>query len=81
MGEIAESIVAGEVCMECGVHLYDGLGVPHLCAACDRESHKARQIRQSLGYTEVFQCDRCKPQIRTFLTEQAVVQHIRDRHR
>jgi len=37
MGEIADSMIEGEMCEQCGEYMGGGAGFPRLCGACERE--------------------------------------------
>jgi hypothetical protein len=37
MGDIADQVLEGEICQECGEYLGDGLGYPVTCDGCKEE--------------------------------------------
>lgn len=41
MGEIADSIIEGDFCQECGEFMGDGDGYPRTCGGCKKDNYKA----------------------------------------
>jgi len=42
MGDIADMIINGDLCEECGVYMAGGAGYPRKCASCNRRKHKRK---------------------------------------
>jgi hypothetical protein len=78
MGEIAEMMLDGFMCEQCGeiigdIETGEGQGFPGLCAGC-----QAEQIgRVSKPKDKRFKCTDCN---RRFSSEAARCDHIRDKH-
>ena len=79
MGEIAEMMLDGFMCEQCGEIIGDmetgeGQGFPGLCGGCAAEQTRARP---SLRGTKTISCPNCK---RRFGSEAALNQHSNTKH-
>jgi hypothetical protein len=52
MGEIADDMLEGLSCAECGVYFEDAHGYPVLCTSC--WNHLSRRERQQSGLQKAF---------------------------
>ena len=66
MGEIAEMMLGGEMCEQCGDWLGDGDGYPRLCSACEHDQKREDKVR----------CKHCGKKVK----EVGLEQHMRDKH-
>ena len=47
MGDVADLMLDGVICEQCGVYLGEGCGYVQLCPACEAETREAeREMRQ-----------------------------------
>lgn len=69
MGEIADSMIDGELCQECGVYLGEGMGFPRSCAACSNASGIPSQ-------PEKVSCPKCQKRVKAA----GLTDHMRARH-
>lgn len=79
MGEIAEMMLDGFICEQCGEIIGDmdtgeGAGFPGLCAGCASEAKPEPQPKLK---DKRFRCTDCN---RRFSSEAARCDHIRDKH-
>ena len=91
MGEIAEMMLDGTMCGQCGEWLHgggDGPGYPGLCYSCRREDERAPRFRKhpknmaapkwkEKVYEGDHKCDLCE---RAFKSRLAMMQHQQDKH-
>ena len=83
MGDIADMILEGILCEECGVYIGDGGGFPRTCDGCrtDRGENRrleARRERKLLKQQpKSITCAECA---KKFWTQQSMMQHCRDKH-
>ncbi len=42
MGDIADMVIEGDLCEQCGEYLDDDEGYRHLCPACENENKKEK---------------------------------------
>ena len=89
MGEIAEMMLDGTLCEQCGVYMGDATDFPRLCPSCAKAARKAgRQIENlgSLGYCDAgpvaplknkkVSCPECGKRVKPA----GVYDHMRDVH-
>jgi predicted RNA-binding Zn-ribbon protein involved in translation (DUF1610 family) len=69
MGEIADSILEGELCQECGVYMGEGDGYPRSCSACSRPAPKAAPVGHA-------RCPECGKRVKAV----GLADHRRDAH-
>lgn len=81
MGEIAEMMLDGFMCEQCGETIGDeetgeGQGFPGLCAGCAGEQRPSRKDNRGINASpKPFGCPGCK---KRFRSQTAVDQHRRD---
>jgi len=71
MGEIAEMMLAGVLCEQCGEFIGDEVGYPRNCG-CDPSMY-----REQAPARKPFPCSYCKKRFSTVLGR---TMHIRDKH-
>lgn len=70
MGEIADLMINGDICEQCGEELGQGDGYARLCAACSQENAKPQQ-------PEKVACPKCGKRVKAI----GLAQHQRDAHK
>lgn len=77
MGEMADYMLNGDDCQECGEYIGEGDGYPRSCAACAKAEAPAPRNKKVPQKT--IQCDAgCK---KWFASKNAKNQHVRDAHK
>jgi len=79
MGEIAEMMLEGVLCEGCGEYLGDGDGYPVRCSGCREEPDPTAEYSPTAGQKRrrvkcISHCGK------GFRTEDAMLQHNRDKH-
>lgn len=75
MGEVADSILDGDFCQECGEYMGEGDGYPRSCPACQRGNREQRAQRAALAAPKVA-CDICGKKVKAA----GLQDHQRDSH-
>jgi len=73
MGEIADMMIDGEMCQECGEYLGDGDGYPRTCHGCGGDGANPT-VLISDKHTSCGLCHK------KFKNKTALVDHIRNKH-
>jgi len=73
MGEIADAMINGELCEQCGVYIGAGDGYPRLCAGCAEEDGVDAITREPSGKVK---CDICGKRVKRV----GLKMHKRDVH-
>ena len=84
MGDVADAMLDGTLCQECGCYIGAECGYPLFCRNCGsvvgpgKESHRARRdMRRTHPNRRPVACPTCG---KKFASEQARDQHVRDKH-
>jgi len=74
MGDIADMMLDGELCEQCGEYLGDAVGYPRCCDSCAK--HEVRFARESLPVPKV-KCPKCNRKVKSV----GLADHMRDAHK
>ena len=74
MGEIADMMLDGTLCQQCGCFLGDDQGYPQTCSDCAKPGRSYK--RPSAAKQEQSQCHHCKK----WVTSIGLPQHIAAKH-
>lgn len=77
MGEIADAMLEGALCEECGVYMGDACGYRRTCSDCRRPA-RARKPSRHYNPAKNVWCPHCTS--KAFSTEQGLNDHLRDKH-
>lgn len=75
MGEIADMIIEGELCQECGVYMGGESGYPRSCPGC-LSSKKTRAFPKTLPVLPKVRCKICNRKVKAV----GLADHMRDSH-
>jgi len=75
MGEIADAMINGELCEQCGVYLGPGEGYPRLCDSCAQDAQVDAITRERKARKVI--CPKCKKRVK----EAWLADHMRDVHK
>lgn len=81
MGEIAEMMLDGDLCEQCGVYMGSpGQGFPRKCKDCRRENRKDAKRPPTVGHDKrgvpMTQCATCSRRVKLA----GINDHMRDAH-
>jgi hypothetical protein len=81
MGDIAEAMLDGTLCSQCGEYLGGDEGFPVVCAGCRREEKRQGRLPRFSPYNVpprkgTIQCTHCPRWIKPI----GMAQHVRDKH-
>lgn len=75
MGDIADMMLEGAMCEQCGEYLGEGDGSPRLCGSCGKKPGNRNHHSKDSGQEKV-QCTRCERHIKAV----GLPDHMRDKH-
>lgn len=81
MGEIADSMLDGELCMHCGVYLGDGVGHTRLCFDCEELDRQVTRLNARTGGKALYMHDKVPcPHCKKMVCGDGLDQHISAKH-
>ncbi len=85
MGEIADMMIDGELCEQCGVYMGGSAGFARMCGGCDRENAPARKAARAARHAATLAqhqaikkvaCATCGKRVKAV----GLPDHMRDAH-
>lgn len=76
MGDIADMMLEGAMCEQCGEYLGEGDGYPRLCGSCSQRPGNRYRLDEEPRKPKV-PCSKCGRRV----TEAGMADHMRDKHK